>query len=255
MAVILGMQGKYSEAEELCERTLSLRIQHLKASHPFCYVSKLYLAWIYNETGRFKDAEAIELEVLGFQKAFYKSDTHNDVLHTKGQLASTFAFTSRHKKAETLKREVLSSRQTLSGDDHPVTFRCKSSLGLTCMELGKFAEAQAFISDAWTRQKTALGADHPETLTTMSRAARLFDRQGRSQEAEQCYHDVVSMSIKTLGANHPRTESRLADLRTFESARWNSGFQVKFRSTVNASEIDVKALTIVDEREVDVEAD
>jgi tetratricopeptide (TPR) repeat protein len=192
MAVILGMQGKYFEAEELCERNLSLRIQHMRASHPFCYVSKLYLAWIYNETGRFKKAEAVELEVLEFQKTFYDSDIHNDVLHTKSQLASTYTFMGHHHEAEQIKREVLSSRLNLSGEQHPVTLRCKSSLGFTCMELGKISEAQNLLSDAWTCQHTVLGAMHPETLTTMSRTAKLFQQQGRRQEAGQCYRDVCS---------------------------------------------------------------
>lgn len=91
------------------------------ASHPFCYVSKLYLAWLYNENGSFKKAEAVELEVLEFQKTFYNSDIHNDVLHTKAQLASTYTFMGRHQEAEQIKREVLSSRFNLSGEQHPVT--------------------------------------------------------------------------------------------------------------------------------------
>lgn len=128
----------------------------------------------------------------------------------------------RHQEAEQIKREVLSSRLNLSGEQHPVTLRCKSSLGLTCMELGKMSEAQTLLSDAWTCQQSVLGAEHPETLTTMSRTSKLFQRQGRRQEAEQCYRDVVEISIKSLRASHTRTEARLADLNLFENTRRNS---------------------------------
>ena len=63
------MQGKYFEAEELGERVLSLRIRELKSTHPFCYVSKLYLAWLYNETGRCEKAEDVDIERAKSAKA------------------------------------------------------------------------------------------------------------------------------------------------------------------------------------------
>lgn len=53
MPVILGMQGKYLEAEDLRDRVLMLRTQYMGIAHPFRCVSKLYLAWLYNETGRY----------------------------------------------------------------------------------------------------------------------------------------------------------------------------------------------------------
>ena len=115
MAVILGMQGKYLEAEELGERVLMLRTQYMGISHPFRYVSKLYLAWLYNETGRYQKADAIELEVLDFQRNFYKDDTHHDILLTKSQLASTYAFMGRHQDAEPIKTEVLDVRMNQTG--------------------------------------------------------------------------------------------------------------------------------------------
>ncbi|KAG9237497.1 hypothetical protein BJ875DRAFT_519596, partial [Amylocarpus encephaloides] len=83
MAIILVMQGHYVEAEELTESVLALRLQNLGKLHPFCYVNKLYLAWIYNETGRHEMAESMELEVLKFERAFYKVKTHHEFLLTK----------------------------------------------------------------------------------------------------------------------------------------------------------------------------
>jgi hypothetical protein len=62
MAVILGMQGTYLDAEELAERALLLRTRKMDSSHPFRYVSKLYLAWLYNETGRLVNGQTTDMK-------------------------------------------------------------------------------------------------------------------------------------------------------------------------------------------------
>lgn len=161
MPVILEMQGKYLEAEDLGDRVLMLRTQYMGIAHPFRCVSKLYLAWLYNETGRYQEAETIELEVLNFQRSFYKDDTHHDILLTKSQLASTYSFMDRHQDAESAKTEVLGTRMKQTGKEHPVTLRCKSNLGMTLMESGRLSEADTLLVDSGAAQKKFPGKEHP----------------------------------------------------------------------------------------------
>lgn len=112
---------------------------------------------MYNETGRYRKAETIELEVLDFQRKFYGDDTHHDVLLTKSQLASTYAFIGRHFDAEAIKTKVLEARLRLTGKEHPVSLRCKASLGMTLVELGKLSEASNLLTDAYTAQRRIFG--------------------------------------------------------------------------------------------------
>jgi len=256
MAVILGMQGKYLEAEELGERVLSLRTQYMGMSHPFRYVSKLYLAWLYNETRRFEKAEAIELEVLEFQRNFYQGDLHHDVLLTKSQLASTYSYMGRHHDAYLIKSEVLKIRLERTGEEHPTTLRCKSSLGMTQIELGKLPEAEALLADAYEMQRKILGDEHPETITTMSRTAKLYEHQGRRKEAEALYQDTLQASIRALGESHPRSEARVEDLNRIEHARRSSDTSALLRPVKlgvpslekgRGLSVDIQNLSMIDE--------
>ncbi|KFY39202.1 hypothetical protein V495_06082 [Pseudogymnoascus sp. VKM F-4514 (FW-929)] len=218
-SVLLGMQGKYFEAEELSEQALDLRTQYIGLSHPYRYVSLLYLAWIYNETGRYGEAETIELEVLDFNQKFYEGDTHHDVLLTRSQLASTYSYMSRHSEAYDIKSAVYETRLKTKGETHPATLRCKSSLGATLTSLSRLFEAETLLTSARDLQQTILGAEHPETLTTLSRLATLYERRGKHNEAAGLFLDVFEASERVLGEKHPRTRARAKDLERSESAR------------------------------------
>ncbi|OBT53431.1 hypothetical protein VE04_06664 [Pseudogymnoascus sp. 24MN13] len=188
---LLGMRGRYFEAEELTEQALDFRTQYMGLSHPYRYISLLYLAWLYNETGRYAEAEMIELEVLEFNQKFYEGDTHHDVLLTRSQLASTYSFMSRHTEAYSIKTAVYDIRLETKGEIHPATLRCRSSLGATLTSLSRLSEAEPLLTSAHDLQKIHLGHEHPETLTTLSRLATLYERQSRHHEAAGLFVDVL----------------------------------------------------------------
>lgn len=218
-SVLLGMQGKYFEAEELTEQGLHFRTQYMGLSHPYRYISLLYLAWLYNETGRYSEAEMIELEVLEFNQKFYEGDTHHDVLLTRSQLASTYSYMSRHSEAHAIKSAVYDIRVKTKGEIHPATLRCKSSLGATLASMNCLSEAEHLLTSARDLQKTHLGHEHPETLTTLSRLAALYERQGRRREAVDLFVGVLEASERVLGGKHPRTRARARDVDRCEDAR------------------------------------
>lgn len=95
--------------------------------------------------------------MLDFQRKFYEGDTHNDVLLTKSQLASTYSFMGQHEEAESIKSEVLDLRLKIKGKGHHVTLRCMSSLGMTLVELGRPSEAELLIFESFALQKELLG--------------------------------------------------------------------------------------------------
>ncbi|OBT85964.1 hypothetical protein VE02_04790 [Pseudogymnoascus sp. 03VT05] len=216
---LLGMRGKYFEAEELTEQALDFRTQYMGLSHPYRYISLLYLAWLYNETGRYAEAEMIELEVLEFNQKFYEGDTHHDVLLTRSQLASTYSFMSRHTEAYAIKTAVYDIRLETKGEIHPATLRCRSSLGATLTALSRLSEAEPLLTSAHDLQKIHLGQEHPETLTTLSRLATLYERQCRHHEAAGLFVDVLQASERVLGEKHPRTQARAKDAQRCEEAR------------------------------------
>lgn len=212
-SVLLGMRGKYFEAEEFTEQALDFRTQYMGLSHPYRYISLLYLAWLYNETGRYVEAEMIELEVLEFNQKFYEGDTHHDVLLTRSQLASTYTYMSRHSEAYAIKAAVYDIRLKTKGEIHPATLRCRSTLGATLTSLSRLSEAEPLLTSARDLQKTHLGHEHPETLTTLSRLATLYECQSRHHEASELFMDVLLASERVLGEKHPRTQARAKDVQ------------------------------------------
>jgi hypothetical protein len=162
----------------------------------------------------------------------------------------------RHNEAKTIKIEVLNLRLKIKGEEHPVTLRCKSSLGMTVTKQGKLQDAEILLVESGTAQKRLLGNDHPETITTMSRTANLYECLARRNEGGELYHEVFQASIRALGEAHPRTEARGMDLKRFESVRRNSETAVSLSTATLAPPavkmarsltVDMLKLTIVEE--------
>jgi Flp pilus assembly protein TadD len=59
LAVIYGHQGRYQEAEELCEQVLEERKRQLGPDHPNTLGIIRNLASIYRHQGRYQDAEEL----------------------------------------------------------------------------------------------------------------------------------------------------------------------------------------------------
>ncbi|KAF8312781.1 hypothetical protein F5887DRAFT_1090554 [Amanita rubescens] len=90
-------------------------------------------------------------------------------------------------EAEKMHLDVMNTRKTKLGLDHPDTLAEKMHL------------------EVMNTRKTKLGLDHPDTLVCMHDLANTYSNQGRWDEAEKMHLDVMNTRKTKLGLDHPDT--------------------------------------------------
>ena len=98
-------QGHFAEAQRIQERSLSIVERALDPNHPITALNLISLAGIYDEEGKYKDAEPLLLKAI---KTLDETLGSNQVCHAFNQLASIYRREGRLKEAETSYKRAIS---------------------------------------------------------------------------------------------------------------------------------------------------
>jgi len=118
-------------------------------------------------------------------------------------LASTYRSQGRWEEAEKLEAQVISTRQTKLGADHPDTLNSMANLALTLWNQGRWKEAEKLFVQVMGTSKMKLGVDHPDTLTSMNNLAFTWKGQGKVVKATSLMSECVQRRQRILGVDHP----------------------------------------------------
>ena len=111
----------------------------------------------------------------------------------------------RYSGAESILRDVVVTRETVLGREHPDTLLSRSSLAVALDDQGKYVEAEAEHRAVLNLQEKVLGPEHPDTLASHYELANALDDQGKYAEAEAEYRTVLNLEEKVLGPEHRDT--------------------------------------------------
>ncbi|KAG9249446.1 uncharacterized protein F5Z01DRAFT_746111 [Emericellopsis atlantica] len=152
----------------------------------------------------------------------YLSQAVRILAQAMGNLAATYRNQGRWEEAEALEVQVMETRKTKLGADHPDTLTSMANLASTFWSQGRWEEAETLFVQVMETSKTKLGADHPDTLTSMANLASTFWNQGRWEEAETLGVQVMETRKTKLGADHPDTLTSMANLASTyrNQGRW-----------------------------------
>ena len=88
------------------------------------------------------------------------------MLTSMNSLASTYRNQGRWKEAEELGVQVMETRKTVLGAEHPGTLTSMNSIGFTWKRKGRGAEALDLMEKCVQLQTRILGVDHLHTLSS-----------------------------------------------------------------------------------------
>ncbi|KAJ7720422.1 hypothetical protein B0H16DRAFT_389270 [Mycena metata] len=176
-------------------------------------VFRFQYALIFEEGGKYKQAEKLLEEVLEEQKQVL-GDNHPDTLRTMSNLGTSYSALGKHEKAKELKGLVLEKQTHLLGDNHPDTLRTMGNLASSYLDLGNHQEAKELYGAVLEKRKQILGEDHPNTLRTMGNLASSYSHLGEHQKAKELQGTVLEKRKQVLGENHPDTLHTMANLAT-----------------------------------------
>jgi tetratricopeptide (TPR) repeat protein len=126
--------------------------------------------------------------------------------------AMTLYSDGRYQEAEELFVQVMESRKSVLGVEHPDTLLSMANLGSTYRNQGRWKEAEELGIQVMEMSKRVLGDQHPDTLTSTNNLALTYINQGRWKEAEELGIQVMEMSKRVLGDQHPDTMKSMNNL-------------------------------------------
>ncbi|KAJ7937769.1 acyl transferase/acyl hydrolase/lysophospholipase [Mycena leptocephala] len=180
------------------------------------------IALVYEEGGRWNDAEALEVEVMETSKRVL-GEEHPSTLTRIANLASTYWNQGRWNDAEALEVEVMETSKRVLGEEHPSTLTSIANLASTYRNQGRWNDAEALEVEVMETSKRVLGEEHPSTLTSIANLASTYWNQGRWNDAEALEVEVMETSKRVLGEEHPDTLTSITNLASTyrNQGRWN----------------------------------
>ncbi|OOQ91280.1 putative tpr domain protein [Penicillium brasilianum] len=180
-----------------------------------------------SESGLFNDMMEMALQSRGLMIKYFGLENETALKGT-AILAEAYWNQGRWEEAEQLFVQVMESRKSKLGEDHPDTLTSMHNLALTYQDQGRWEEAEQLQVQVMETRKTKLGEDHPSTLTSMHNLASTYRQQGRWKEAEQFFVRVTETCTTKLGEDHPDTLTSMHNLASTyrEQGRWKEAEQL-----------------------------
>ncbi|KAJ5523469.1 hypothetical protein N7513_013013 [Penicillium frequentans] len=156
------------------------------------------------------------------QWALLLGEEHQEVLRSKGILATSYWVEGRWQEAEKLFSEVVEASKIKLGEDDLFTLANTTNLASTYRKQGQWKKAEQLQVQIIKTCKAVLGDDHFQTLSSMSNLAATYQNQGRFGEAEVLQMLVLETNKAKLGEDHPETIAGIAALALtyYYQERW-----------------------------------
>jgi non-specific serine/threonine protein kinase/serine/threonine-protein kinase len=226
--------GVYDKAQEQIERALALRRQLLGDVDPETLASTLSLALVFEQRGRYEDAERLLLPLLDELRRERGTD-HPDTVEAAANVGRLFWQQGKYAEAEPILEAALAGQRRALGDDDPVTLTTMNILAGTYFSQGKYAEAEPLYRTILDRRRRVLGGEHPSTVISMSNLAGQHRVRGRYDEAEELYREVRDVRMRVLGAEHPDTLAAVYNIAAlYQAVGRNLEAEPLFRQVLDA---------------------
>jgi tetratricopeptide (TPR) repeat protein/tRNA A-37 threonylcarbamoyl transferase component Bud32 len=198
--------AKYNPALTHLERSRSLYAKHRGTDHPDYLTVQDRVATVYQEQGKYAEAEPLFRQVLATRTAQLGSD-NAETLTSMNNLAILYRLQGRYTEAEQLLQTVAEARAAHLAADDAEMLTTRNNLAAIYQDQGKYAAAEQIYRETISAQTARLGADHPDTLSTRHNLANLLARAGNFAEAEDHITAVTEAWAKYFGPDHPATLS------------------------------------------------
>jgi tetratricopeptide (TPR) repeat protein len=206
--------GKYDDY--LSEQNLAIdyfqkAIDLAPTSNPDLATSLNNLAYLYESTGRYAEAEPLFVRSIAIREKELGAN-HPDTATSLDNLAGLYYSIGRYTEAEPLFVRSLAIREQELGANHPDTATSLNNLAILYEATGRYAEAEPLYVRSLAICEKELGANHPHTAFSLNNLALLYKSTGRYAEAEPLFVRSLAIREQELGANHPTTATSLNNL-------------------------------------------
>jgi tetratricopeptide (TPR) repeat protein len=202
LACAVELQGRYSEAEQLLIRALSIFQEVVEPDHRGTAWIQYELAIVHEAQGRYGEAEALLRRAFAMHEKLFGLDSLNTatVLHELGELYLSRGLFS---DAEPLLKQSLAIYERTVGPDHPITSRGHREWANLALGKCRIEEARAALANAIAIEQRFVEPDHLRFSHLYDTLSLIALAEGNALEAENAARKALSVRRAKLSDGHP----------------------------------------------------
>jgi tetratricopeptide (TPR) repeat protein len=218
LSITYREQGRYEEAQQLCQTTLDAMREELGEDHWATLGAKCELGRILMARGQLPEAEKLISEALHSMRI--RRSLAHQIFTFINPLAVVYTKQGKYEDANNLFTEALEGRRQIFGENHPETLETINDFGVLRREQKNYPEAEKLLRQALDGRQLKLGKNHPACFESMHELAVLYKEQSHYEDAEPLLIEAVEGRLLKLGDAHPHTIESLNNLIALYEA-WN----------------------------------
>ncbi len=205
-------QGRYSEAQTLQKRALS--IVESSPDNDQMTVSEALedLGNAFYGEGRYAQAEDYYKRALAIREKGSDPTAQRAVSQTLNLISNVYMRTGRFPEAEPLLKRAIDIQEKIAGPNHPDVAKSLTNLAELYRLTGRYAQSEPLQRRALHIQEKSLSPDHPHVGVTLNNLALTYFSWGRYADAVPLYQRSVANQRKALGEDHPQVALSLNNL-------------------------------------------
>ena len=194
-------RGSLDEAVGLREQAQTLIEKTFGTEHPVAVLNLKLLAFLYDQKGDYRKAEAAYLRALSAQEKL-SGPEHTEVAGVLLGLGTVYGHMEDFVRAEQAYARALAIREKALGPDSPEVAAVLFSLSYTFTNRGMYGKAEPILKRALAIQEKALGPDTLEVALTLNNLAYLYMEKGDYEQSEALFKRSLAIFEKLLGPEH-----------------------------------------------------
>jgi CHAT domain-containing protein/Tfp pilus assembly protein PilF len=197
----LQRQGKLDEAAGLREQAQTIIEKTFGTEHFASALNLKLLAFLYDQKGDYRKAEAAYLRALAAQEKLTGPE-HAEVADVLIGLGTVYGHMEDFVRAEQVYTRALAIREKALGPDSTEVASALFSLSHAYTNRGLYGQAEPLLRRALAIQEKALGPDTLEVALTLNNLAYLYMEKGDFEQSEALFKRSLATFEKLLGPEH-----------------------------------------------------
>ncbi len=195
-------QGKYNEAQELCEQALILSTPS-STTDSFEYAASMtVLASLLRAQGKLDEASDTFSKVVELRKMI-GSGKDPELGTALNNLASVAHARANYEEAESLYQGALKIQFENFGETHPEYVTTLNNLGLLRWERGDYDGAAAMLDKVTQLQRSLFDDQHPLVAASLNNLGLLRKAQHQFDDALRLLNEALDIQTAALAPDHP----------------------------------------------------
>jgi tetratricopeptide (TPR) repeat protein len=200
--------GKFAEAQSCLEKSLAIWRGLLGPEHFAIARVVNRLAAVYLETGQWRKAEHLDLE-LWIRRVEQKEPASQDLLQLIEHLAELDSLRGELSESHRLYRQVIDLTTSSGNAGSAERAVALNNLGLSCLSARDYDNAIRFLGAALQIWEALRGPEDSNTALTGHALAVAYQATGRTEEAEPLLKRALSIAERSFGPDSLRTAAIL----------------------------------------------